>query len=122
MVARSMLLSRSLAVLAAAAVGLFCVASGCGSKEEGIGDAECSKLKRSAFDRINNTDKQGGQGCSTDADCHSTTWPECGKPISTKSKDFIGDLEKKFDDGKCPDTTPKCEDTPMWCKQGLCAL
>jgi hypothetical protein len=111
-----------MALAVASAIGLFCSASGCGDKEEGLPEAECGSLRSQAYKLINGGPGHAGHGCQTDADCHETTWPECRRAVNTRYRDEVAALEKKFNDGKCKDTSPACKDSPpVWCNQGLCA-
>lgn len=99
----------SLALAAAAVLG----SAGCSSKME---EKECTKLKIESFDILNKA-----QHCNTDTDCKGSVWPDCAKPLSEASS---GEIKKRMDayfTGQCEEKKPECKDeTPIYCKQGLC--
>jgi len=104
----------------AAALALLCSAAfvsgiaGCSSKME---DKDCTKLKIESFDIVNKA-----QHCNNDADCKASSWPDCGKPLSTPNADEIKKRGDAFRTGQCEDTKTECTDaTAIYCKQGLCA-
>lgn len=105
---------------AAAAAFALCSATfvfgtaGCSSKME---DKDCTKLKIESFDVINKA-----QHCNGDADCKSSSWPDCGKPLSTQNAGEIKQKGDAFHAGQCEETKTDCTDTTaIYCKQGLCA-
>lgn len=107
-----MKLSHLLAALSLAALTLP-LAGGCSSNMD---PKECSKLRESAFELVNNA-----QHCNTDADCRQSDWPGCAKPISAASHDKITALRDPFTKGKCEEPKSECrESPPVYCKQGLC--
>lgn len=86
-------------------------------------EKECSDLRSQAFKLIAGGQGHAGHGCATDADCFETKWPECRRAVNKRYNGEIAELQKKFDDGKCKDTTAECKDSPpVYCKQGLCAM
>ncbi len=107
-------LSRALAALALATMGLLTVAPGCEKKME---PEECDKVRSEAFALLNKA-----HHCAADADCRQSAWPGCQKPINNKNFDVIKPMQEKFTQGKCEE--PKgieCKDPPeSYCKQGLC--
>jgi len=119
----SSLAARALALLAATSFGAFLSLSGCGDKDAGLPEAECSNLRTQAFKLIAGGPGHAGHGCATDADCLETEWPECRRVVNKRYADEIAELKKKYDDGKCKGEVASCSDVPpVYCKQGLCAF
>ena len=119
----SSLASRAFALLVASTVGTFLLLPGCGEKDEGLPEAECSKLRSEAFKLIAGGPGHAGHGCAADTDCKETSWPECRRVVNKRYFDEIEALKKKHDDGKCKSEVATCDDVPpVYCKQSLCAL
>lgn len=103
--------------LAAAALTLAALAvlgsAGCSSKME---EKECTKLKIESFDVLNKA-----QHCNTDTDCRGSVWPDCAKPLSEASSAEVKKRMDAYFTGLCEEKKPECkDDTPVYCKQGLC--
>jgi hypothetical protein len=103
--------------LAAAALSLAAAAvlgsAGCGSKME---EKECTRLKIESFDIVNKA-----QHCNTDTDCKGSTWPDCAKPLSETNAAEIKKRSDAYYAGQCEEKKLDCkDDTPIYCKQGLC--
>ncbi len=92
----------------------FClVQAGCSSKME---EKDCTKLKIEAFDLVNKP-----QHCNTDTDCKGSVWPDCAKPLSEANATEIKKRSDAYYTGQCEEKKLDCKDeTPIYCKQGLC--
>lgn len=111
--ARSGRLFRVAAAGAALVATVALGAAGCSSKME---EKECTKLKIEAFDIVNKA-----QHCNNDTDCRGSTWPDCAKPLSEASAAEIKKRADAYYAGKCEEAKLDCkDDTPIYCKQGLC--
>ena len=112
LVTRSRLLPRAFAAALLGATFALSFA-GCSSKME---EKECTKLKIESFDVLNKA-----QHCNTDTDCRGSVWPDCAKPLSEASSAEVKKRMDAYFTGLCEEKKPECkDDTPVYCKQGLC--